>query len=164
MTWRLLTCSSLLCAIASGAAVTGTVRLTGTERRDRSGVVVWLEPAGVVEGASGTARSKARMEQRGKRFVPHVVAIQAGSEVEFPNYDPIFHNAFSNFSGQVFDLGLYAPGDNRARAVHPAGGGSRVLQHTPGDERRHRRAPAPLVCGIEQSGRVRDPQCCSGRI
>ncbi|HWR51961.1 MAG TPA: hypothetical protein VN428_12685, partial [Bryobacteraceae bacterium] len=110
----MLTCSSLLCAIASGAAVTGTVRLTGTERRDRSGVVVWLEPAGVVEGASGTARSKARMEQRGKRFVPHVVAIQAGSEVEFPNYDPIFHNAFSNFSGQVFDLGLYAPGDNRA--------------------------------------------------
>jgi hypothetical protein len=54
------------------------------------------------------------MEQRGKRFIPHVVAIRAGGEIEFPNYDPIFHNAFSNFSGQVFDLGLYAPGDNRA--------------------------------------------------
>lgn len=114
MTWRLLTCSSLLCAIASGAAVTGTVRLSGTDRRDRSGVVIWLEPAGAGDSAVGIGRARARMEQRGKRFIPHVVAIQAGSEVEFPNDDPIFHNAFSNFSGQVFDLGLYAPGDNRA--------------------------------------------------
>jgi hypothetical protein len=53
------------------------------------------------------------MEQRGKRFIPHVLAIQSGEAVEFPNFDPIFHNAFSNFSGQIFDLGLYAPGTTR---------------------------------------------------
>ena len=53
------------------------------------------------------------MEQKDKQFDPHVLAIQAGAAVSFPNLDPIFHSAFSNFSGQVFDLGLYAPGSSR---------------------------------------------------
>ena len=41
-------------------------------------------------------------------------AIETGTTVDFPNYDPIFHNAFSNFSGQLFDIGLYAPGSSRS--------------------------------------------------
>jgi hypothetical protein len=53
------------------------------------------------------------MEQKDKQFGPHVLAVQAGTSVAFPNLDPIFHSAFSNFSGQVFDLGLYAPGSSR---------------------------------------------------
>jgi hypothetical protein len=43
-----------------------------------------------------------------------VLAIETGTTVDFPNYDPIFHNAFSNFSGQLFDIGLYAPGSSRS--------------------------------------------------
>ncbi len=38
-----------------------------------------------------------------------MVAIPTGGTVDFPNLDPIFHNAFSNFTGQPFDLGLYQP-------------------------------------------------------
>jgi hypothetical protein len=34
--------------------------------------------------------------------------------VDFPNSDPVFHNAFSNFSGQPFDVGLYPPGTSRS--------------------------------------------------
>jgi hypothetical protein len=34
--------------------------------------------------------------------------------VEFPNDDPIFHNAFSSYNGQVFDIGLYPPGTTRS--------------------------------------------------
>ena len=37
-----------------------------------------------------------------------------GQHGGFPNLDPIFHNAFSNFSGQPFDIGLY-------RAAAPPG-------------------------------------------
>ena len=33
--------------------------------------------------------------------------------VDFPNLDPIFHNAFSNFDGQIFDVALYPPGSSR---------------------------------------------------
>jgi hypothetical protein len=53
------------------------------------------------------------MIQKNKTFSPHVLAIQAGTDVDFPNFDPIFHNAFSRYSGQPFDVGLYPPGTSR---------------------------------------------------
>lgn len=81
-------------------------------RQDRSGVVVWLTPtrSGAPPAPIG---ARAVMVQKNKTFQPHVLAIQAGTEVAFPNYDPIFHNAFSNYDGQIFDLGLYPPGTSR---------------------------------------------------
>ena len=52
--------------------------------------------------------------QRNKRFTPHVLPIAVGTTVDFPNFDPIYHNAFSNFDGQIFDVGLYPPGTTRS--------------------------------------------------
>jgi hypothetical protein len=75
--------------------------------------VLWLEPVGrPARPPAGLPRVK--MLQKTKRFVPHVLAVPVGATVDFPNLDPIFHNAFSNFSGQPFDVGLYAPGASRA--------------------------------------------------
>jgi hypothetical protein len=54
------------------------------------------------------------MIQKDKRFQPHILPVGLGSVVDFPNFDPIFHNAFSNFSGEIFDIGLYAPGTSRS--------------------------------------------------
>ena len=53
------------------------------------------------------------MIQKNKTFTPHILAIQAGTSVDFPNLDPIFHNAFSRYNGQPFDLVLYPPGTSR---------------------------------------------------
>ena len=111
-------CFSWILAAAHlhAAVINGQVRLEGSRdkqvqaRKVYSGVIVWLEP---VEGAARTAPRSARMLQKGKTFVPHILAIPVNSTVEFPNYDPIFHNAFSNFSGQIFDVGLYPPGTSR---------------------------------------------------
>ncbi len=121
MTWLWRTCSSLLLAWPlCAASVTGTVQLADSrvpavrKHQDYSGVVVWLEPVHPTQSdytpASG---GRARMEQKDKHFLPHVLAVQSGTSVSFPNLDPIFHSAFSNFSGQIFDLGLYAPGSSR---------------------------------------------------
>jgi len=106
------------CAWAqSGVTVTGAVELIDSrdpavrKHKNYSGVVVWLEP---VHGSLPPASSKvAQMVQKDKRFIPHVLAIQVGTRVDFPNYDPIFHNAFSNFAGQPFDVGLYPPGTSQ---------------------------------------------------
>src|SRR5512143_1143932 len=94
---------------AAAASVTGTVRLSDSmlpdvrKGRDFSGVVVWLAPLRPVDPpAASVRRQPARMEQKDKQFVPHMLAIQAGTAVSFPNLDPIFHSAFSNFSGQIF--------------------------------------------------------------
>ena len=48
------------------------------------------------------------------KWAAGIIAVPLGSTVDFPNFDPIFHNAFSNFSGQSFDVGLYPPGTNRS--------------------------------------------------
>jgi plastocyanin len=74
-------------------------------------VVIWLTPV----QPAGTTRSApvARLVQKDKRFSPHVVAIRVGSEIEFPNQDPFFHDVFSIYRGKPFDLGLYESGTSR---------------------------------------------------
>ena len=61
------------------------------------------------------------MRQKNKTFSPHILAISAGTFVDFPNDDPIFHNAFSSYSGEIFDVGLYAPGTSRSVQFSRAG-------------------------------------------
>lgn len=53
------------------------------------------------------------MDQRGARFVPRIVPVQAGGRVEFLNSDPLFHNVFSLSPTRKFDLGRYPRGDSR---------------------------------------------------
>jgi plastocyanin len=112
MTWRLLIFFSLsTCAVA--ATLSGRILLTGTRVKDLSGVVVWLDPA-APGPTPPLATSHAVMNQKDKTFRPHILAIAAGTTVDFPNLDPIFHNAFSSFDGKVFDVGLYPPGGSRS--------------------------------------------------
>jgi plastocyanin len=47
------------------------------------------------------------IEQVRKQFVPNWAVIQRGTTVQFPNNDKIYHNVFSQSSGNTFDLGLY---------------------------------------------------------
>src|SRR5438067_7330360 len=108
MTWLLRISFSLYWVIAATAGtVSGNVELTNSrdpevrKHKNFSGVVVWLEPVGRAATAAKTDRPTV-MAQRMKAFNPHVLAIPAGTAVEFPNFDPIFHNAFSSYSGQVF--------------------------------------------------------------
>ena len=109
----------LLCSAfaLTAAQVTGKVELrdstaAATHRRgDYSGVVVALE---AVDAPPPSPAKHSTMVQKNKTFLPHVLPVAVGSTVDFPNYDPIFHNAFSSYSGQIFDIGLYAPGASRA--------------------------------------------------
>lgn len=111
MTSPLLICFSLFAISLSGASLQGKVELTDARKKGSAeGVVVWLEP---VSGKIAPAPGKFVLDQRNKKFLPHVMAIPVGSQVDFPNHDPIFHNAFSNFAGQPFDTGLYAPGTSQ---------------------------------------------------
>jgi len=121
MIWRWLTCSSLAAAAVAGAvsgAVSGNVTLHDSrvaavsKHANYSGVVVSLVPLG--RPAEPQATGHYRMLQKDKMFMPHVLPVFTGSTVDFPNADPIFHNAFSSYSGQIFDVGLYPPGSNRS--------------------------------------------------
>lgn len=110
-----MTLPSLICFSLAGvlgaATITGKIELADARKgASAAGVVVWLEPL----NPRGPVRTgKYILDQKNKRFLPHVMAIPVGSQVDFPNHDPIFHNAFSNFAGQPFDTGLYAPGTSQ---------------------------------------------------
>jgi plastocyanin len=99
--------------------VTGRVELHDSRdpavrnRHDYSSVVLSLTP--LHGDAARTPNPKhAVILQKDKTFSPHVLAIPVGTFVDFPNLDPIFHNAFSSYSGQIFDVGLYPPGTSRS--------------------------------------------------
>src|SRR6185369_4719113 len=53
------------------------------------------------------------MGTRHKQFVPRVLPIALGSQVQFPNQDPILHNAFSTSKDNPFDVGLYGEGEGQ---------------------------------------------------
>ena len=53
------------------------------------------------------------IHQINESFTPRVVAVTVGSEVEFPNDDPIYHNVFSLSRAKNFNLGRYPKGDTR---------------------------------------------------
>jgi hypothetical protein len=79
-------------------------------------VVVWLsplKPGGVAAVAPGR-QPLYRLVQKDKMFTPHLLVVPTGSQVEFPNQDPFFHNVFSLFNGKRFDLGLYESGTSRS--------------------------------------------------
>lgn len=50
------------------------------------------------------------MDQKDLRFNPHILAVPAGTTVEFPNSDPVAHNVFSISKPKRFNLGLYQRG------------------------------------------------------
>lgn len=57
------------------------------------------------------------LEQRNLQFYPHVLPIQLGTEVYFPNFDQIYHNVFSYSSAKSFDLGRYLAGSEAPSRV-----------------------------------------------
>jgi plastocyanin len=100
------------CGCLSAQEVTFRGRVDVVHRsKHKSGssdVVVWLTPAQPRE--TPRPAPVARLVQKDKRFSPHVIAVRTGSEIEFPNQDPFFHDVFSIYRGKPFDLGLYESG------------------------------------------------------
>ena len=80
---------------------------------DRRRSVVYLETA---PRAAFDQRDepRAKLDQRNEAFVPHVLAIVAGTVVDFPNNDETYHNVFSLSSTKPFDLGRYAAGHSQS--------------------------------------------------
>jgi plastocyanin len=111
----LLLCCS--CAYAQ-VDVTATVAFGASGKKskklDASNVVLWLTPlAGFARPLPSAAPLHPRLLQKNKSFAPHVLVVPVGTQVEFPNHDPFFHNVFSLFEGKRFDLGLYEAGSTR---------------------------------------------------
>jgi len=100
-------------AAAQDASVHGRINVSHHSKRESGSAdtVLWLTPVHSMENLPSTPG--ARLVQKDKRFSPHVIAVTVGSEIEFPNQDPFFHDVFSIYRGKPFDLGLYESGSSR---------------------------------------------------
>jgi len=101
----------LSCSLAAqDVTVTGRVNLIHRSKADHlsADVVVSLTSAQSAEPAP--PGPTLRFVQKNKRFTPHLLAVTPGTQIEFPNQDPFFHDVFSIYRGKPFDLGLYESG------------------------------------------------------
>ncbi len=110
----------LLAAVPRARAQLGTVQghvvvehLNKHHQGNNANVVVWLSPLDAPAPRSQDVHHY-QILQKNKEFSPHLLVIPLGSEVAFPNQDVYFHNVFSLYQGERFDLGLYEDGVSRA--------------------------------------------------
>ena len=97
--------------------VTGTVKVTESDGEPAvADVIVYL--TGFTEPPAG---HNATIEQKGRRFVPDLVAVTVGDAVDFPNRDPFLHNVFSQSPPRKFDLGSFKKGESKDRRFEKAG-------------------------------------------
>jgi plastocyanin len=82
-----------------------------------SNVVVYLKDA----PSRAMRPVHAEIRQRNETFLPRVVAVPVGSDVDFPNDDPIYHNVFSLSRAKTFNLGRYPRGRSKSVRFDKAG-------------------------------------------
>ena len=91
-----------LAGIARGATITVDVRDA------RGGAIADAVVYAVPEGRTlPLARKNAVMDQKNRTFVPHVLPVQVGTAVRFPNSDDIRHQVYSFSSAKQFQIPLY---------------------------------------------------------
>lgn len=100
----------LILGPGSEIAATDSIALAARTRETVRDAVVYLDPSPRLPASKAPRTAVVRMTQRNRRFVPHVVAVPAGSSVRFENHDSIYHRVFSVSPVKTFDLGNCAPG------------------------------------------------------
>jgi plastocyanin len=103
---------------------TGKKSPAGKEPSDLSNIIVWLvplSPSATANANTSAAHAMPQIAQINKSFDPHVLVIQVGTPVQFPNKDPFLHNVFSLFDGKRFDLGFYEAGSTKTVHFDRAG-------------------------------------------
>jgi plastocyanin len=84
---------------------------TAPHRPDPLRAVVYLEGDNLEPAPESPP---AVIDQKDEMFVPHILAVQQGTRVDFRNSDAIYHNVFSFSKIKRFDLGRYPQGRSRS--------------------------------------------------
>jgi plastocyanin len=100
---------------ADEVAVSGRIALPEARGAGRW-AAIWLQG-----GSHAAPLRRASIDQRDKTFLPHVLVVTAGTTVQFPNNDTVFHNVFAYFEAKRFDLGMYPRGATRSVTFNKPG-------------------------------------------
>ncbi len=108
----MLGCFSSL-AVAGGGTITGKVEVTPAKFLEET--IVYLKEV------PGTYHPATRdMDQKGMKFVPHILIVTAGDTVAFLNHDTVAHNVYSP-DNEGYNLGTFKPEESRSYTFKSAG-------------------------------------------
>ena len=96
---------TLALAAATSSAEVLHVRVVDSNQDPVPQVAIYVEQSGTSRAARAPA--SAVMDQRYKRFVPHILVVQKGAQVSFPNSDVVAHHVYSFSRPNNFVLPLY---------------------------------------------------------
>lgn len=125
----LATASLLLSATTLAADIEGLITFESKRRLNRDAdaelAIVFFRPATTTateqEYEPKFRQEPIEMTMSMKAFNPTVIAVQTGTEVNFPNADRVIHNAFSTTKNNKFDLGFYPQGETRSHRFEKPG-------------------------------------------
>lgn len=124
---RILTRAVIAVAVAALGAtaaaepagrVVGAVKVIDPDGKLAESADVIVYVVGFTEPPSAEVTTVA---QKGRKFVPDLVAITVNEKVAFPNFDPFLHNVFSQSGARKFDLGSYPRGDSKDKQFPQTG-------------------------------------------
>jgi len=104
--------SRLAALVVTTQAIAATIEVSVVDEQGRpiENVAVYATPAqGAAAGhaAHGAAAPAAVMDQDNLQFAPHLLVVQAGTAVTFPNTDSVSHHVYSFSEAKTFELPLY---------------------------------------------------------
>ena len=124
--------AALSLAGAGSAQETGTGTVAGVIRVEKARiktkgaksykcVVVYLKP--LRPQVVAPPAEHAVMDQRGLVFIPHVMAVQKGTTVDFLNSDHDRHNVYFLYdkTGETLDIGTWGPGQTVSHTFEKTG-------------------------------------------
>ena len=88
---------------ASLAAATLEVQVRDARGAAVRDAVVYAIP----DSRAPLAKRTAVMDQKNRQFIPHVLVVQTGTAVSFPNSDDVRHHVYSFSPAKTFQLPLY---------------------------------------------------------
>jgi plastocyanin len=104
--------ASSVAAAGPSGKVTGKVKVTEADGKPTSAEVI-VYVVGFNEPPA--ADTQVTVKQKGRKFVPELVAVTLGGKVNFPNEDAFLHNVFSQSSSRKFDLGSFKKGETKTK-------------------------------------------------
>ena len=121
ITFILLAALILAVGLATGSTEETTIdgRVIVRGLPDSSDTVVYIDKIPGKTFAPPT--TPVILDQVNLRFTPHVLPVLAGTNVAFPNSDPVRHNVFSPTASWKFNLGTYPRGSTKFRVFDKPG-------------------------------------------
>ncbi len=117
----LLTAVPVRAGVVSGTVSVQKAKILTSGPKSQKDVIVFLEPqtAGMYPPPAGHVE----MDQKGLVFMPHVMAVQKGTPVDFLNSDNDRHNVFFLFenTGATLDIGTWGPGETVTHTFEETG-------------------------------------------